>query len=78
MGKLAELVTAEKKGPPCHTGVLFAELDAEIKTDLKHLLENGTPSTHIARALGKLLDRKVSLSSLQRHRKRECDCGSLI
>jgi hypothetical protein len=78
MGQLADLIQQSKRpnGPVCATANLLHTLPKAEAADLRAALaDQSVPGTSIARALVKL-GHKISGSTIQRHRRGECGCGT--
>lgn len=64
------------KGPPCTMGVILSELDKDDRSALvEALIDRTVEHTTIYRVLtGNGF--KVSINTVQRHRRGECRCGA--
>lgn len=77
MGQLADAIKAEARviGGTCTVPGFVAELPKEIRADFNAAIKAGEQTAKIARALRKL-GHPIGDSTLRRHRRGECACGS--
>ena len=75
LAEVAELASADRRGPRCGVSVLLDRLDPADAKDLTALLADPhVPGTLIARALSNR-GHSVKAPALQRHRRNLCGCG---